>query len=193
MTRMASLGAALRWHYLLLVVLAGLTAGCDLWTKHWATTSLSESDSNAGPVCAVGSQRYQRQPSRVIEIVPGLFDLRYAENCGGAWSVMAHTDNAIRVPMFALINLLAMGFLLYIHRSTQAQLLVFRFGPPLILGGAIGNLTDRLRRGYVVDFAHAHWHGRYHYPVFNVADVAIGVGIGLLVLATMVRPATRVA
>jgi signal peptidase II len=59
---------------------------------------------------------------------------------------------------------------------------------PLVLGGAIGNLVDRVRLGYVVDFIHMHWRHRSHWPTYNVADIAITVGIGLMLLEYILEP-----
>ena len=65
---------------------------------------------------------------------------------------------------------------------------LMKWALPLVLGGAIGNLADRVRLGYVVDFIHAHWRMRFHWPTFNVADIAITVGIGLMVLEYILGP-----
>ncbi|MCE5229835.1 signal peptidase II [bacterium] len=114
-----------------------------------------------------------------VPLVPGLLDLRHVVNTGAAWSIASgHT------------GMLA-GFSVLI--SVVIAVMAWRFGPAeqglriglgLILGGAVGNLIDRVRLGYVVDFIDAHWFDKAHWPIFNVADSAICIGIGLWLLAS---------
>ena len=76
-------------------------------------------------------------------------------------------------------------FIVYLLRSHAGQRL-FSFALACILGGAIGNVIDRLVHGYVVDFLDFHWAG-WHFPAFNVADSAITLGAGLLILDELLR------
>ena len=81
--------------------------------------------------------------------------------------------------------MIAIGAIIYIYRSAQGQKLL-QTGLMLILGGAIGNLIDRVRIGYVVDFIDWHYKN-HHWPTFNIADVAISVGVGLFILDAIVN------
>jgi signal peptidase II len=113
------------------------------------------------------------------ELLGSALDLRYVENSDVAFNLLRWVHEGIRTPLLLGVGALAVAVLFA---------LVLRGGPTgsvraawvLILGGALGNLSDRLLRGVVVDFIHvAHW------PVFNVADVAVTLGILLLGWATL--------
>ncbi|MBP2671280.1 MAG: lspA, partial [candidate division NC10 bacterium] len=116
-----------------------------------------------------------------IPIVPGYFDLTYVLNPGAAFSLLATLPEKIRNPFFIAISVAA-AILIIVYRTRHLRghrLASVSLG--LILGGAVGNLIDRIRYGVVVDFLDAHVH-QYHWPVFNVADSAISVGVTLLLL-----------
>lgn len=110
-------------------------------------------------------------------IVAGLFSLTYVQNTGGAFGILPGSGVVLVVTGF----LVALGIVaaLLRTRSEMAPLLVFAAGLPL--GGTVGNLIDRIRQGYVVDFFDV-YAGVHHWPVFNVADSSICVGAGLLAL-----------
>jgi len=116
-----------------------------------------------------------------IPIVPGYFDLTFVLNPGAAFSLLATLPEKIRNPFFIAISVAA-AILIIVYRTRHLhghRLASVSLG--LILGGAVGNLIDRIRYGVVVDFLDAHVH-QYHWPVFNVADSAISVGVTLLLL-----------
>jgi signal peptidase II len=116
-----------------------------------------------------------------IPIVPGYFDLTYVLNPGAAFSLLATLPEKIRNPFFIAISVAA-AILIIVYRARHLRghrLASVSLG--LVLGGAVGNLIDRIRYGVVVDFLDAHVH-QYHWPVFNVADSAISVGVTLLLL-----------
>jgi len=101
-----------------------------------------------------------------------------ARNTGAAWSMLHDAPETVRVPLLAGVASLAIVAMVALHRRVGVAL-------PFLLGGALGNLVDRIRLGYVVDFidVHATWHGTpIHWPTFNVADVAICVGVLLLMM-----------
>jgi signal peptidase II len=114
-------------------------------------------------------------------VVGGLFDLTYVRNSGAAFGLFASVDssikavilNSVAVLVFIVVSAYALRSS---HKSVRLQV-----GFALILGGAIGNLMDRVRFGYVVDFLDFSISG-HHWPAFNVADSAICVGVGLLFL-----------
>ena len=114
-----------------------------------------------------------------VPVVPGLFDLTFVLNRGAAFSLFATLPEQIRNPFFICVSITAAVLIIfyrvrYLHGHRLAS-----FSLALILGGAIGNLIDRMRYGVVIDFFDAHI-GAYHWPVFNVADSAITVGVTLM-------------
>jgi signal peptidase II len=114
-------------------------------------------------------------------VVGGLFDLTYVRNSGAAFGLFASVDSSIKAIMLnsvaVLVFIVVSAYALRSsHKSVRLQV-----GFSLILGGAIGNLLDRVRFGYVVDFLDFSISG-HHWPAFNVADSAICVGVGLLFL-----------
>ena len=114
-----------------------------------------------------------------VPILPGFFDLTFVLNRGAAFSLLATLPESIRNPFFILVSIsAALLIILYRLRYLRGHRLA-SLGLGLILGGAIGNLIDRIRYAVVVDFLDAHI-GAYHWPVFNVADSAITVGVALM-------------
>ncbi|HLS54963.1 MAG TPA: signal peptidase II [Zeimonas sp.] len=114
-----------------------------------------------------------------LAIVPGLFDLTLVYNRGAAFSFLANAAGWQRW-FFTALGLGAAGFIVWLLARHGSQRL-FAFALALILGGAIGNVIDRIVRGQVVDFLLVYWQ-RFHWPAFNVADSAITVGAVLLIV-----------
>jgi signal peptidase II len=111
--------------------------------------------------------------------VTSFFDLVRFHNEGAAFSFLAAQGGWQRV-FFSMVALVASAVMVYLIRKHSTQRL-FCFALALILGGALGNLYDRLTLGYVVDFLLFHYHGyQYYWPAFNVADSAITLGVVLL-------------
>jgi signal peptidase II len=114
-------------------------------------------------------------PGRLVVVIPRFFNLTLSRNTGGAFSILP--DKPI---IFTVLSVIAVGLLCYLFtrlRSAGAS-----FAAAALLAGALGNLLDRFRLGYVVDFVDLHV-GRWHWYVFNVADAAITLGaISLFVL-----------
>lgn len=112
-------------------------------------------------------------------VIGGLFDITYVRNSGAAFGLFASVDssvkaivlNSVAVLVFLVVSAYALRSS---HKSVRLQL-----GFALILGGAVGNLLDRVRFGYVVDFLDFSISG-HHWPAFNVADSAICVGVAFL-------------
>jgi len=114
-----------------------------------------------------------------LTVVENFFHITYVRNKGAAFGIFA--DNAVRIPFFVTISLVAaVGILWYLYRSGAQQKLL-HFALSLIFAGAVGNLIDRVRLGEVIDFIDVHWY-QYHWPAFNVADSAITVGVGILLV-----------
>ena len=115
-----------------------------------------------------------------IQIIPGFFRLTHVENRGAAFGLFADSPTQWKIAMlvsFSIVALVVVSAMLW--RATHAMAST-GIGLALILGGAIGNLWDRLLNGRVVDFL-LFYVGQYQWPAFNVADSAIVVGAGLLV------------
>lgn len=109
----------------------------------------------------------------------GFFNLVRVHNSGAAFSFLAGASGWQRW-FFVALGAAAAVFIVWMLRRHGEQTL-FAWALSLILGGALGNVIDRLLHGHVVDFFDFHWAG-WHFPAFNVADVAISVGAALLVL-----------
>ena len=116
--------------------------------------------------------------------ITSFFNIVRAHNTGAAFSFLASASGWQRW-LFTGIGVAATLFILYLLRTHPGQKL-FCFALACILGGAVGNVIDRLLHGYVVDFLQFHWRGWY-FPAFNVADAAITVGAVCLVLDELLR------
>ena len=116
--------------------------------------------------------------------VTSFFNVVRAHNTGAAFSFLAAASGWQRW-LFTAIGLAAAVFIIWMLRTHAGQKL-FSFAMALILGGAIGNVVDRLLHGYVVDFVQVHWAG-WFFPAFNVADSAITLGAICLVLDELLR------
>jgi signal peptidase II len=114
-------------------------------------------------------------------IISGVLDLIHVQNAGVAFGLMndfAHPQRGWLTLGLALAALIGIG---YYARQLRREEQLARFGLSLILGGAVGNLIDRMRDGFVVDFIDVYWRG-WHFWAFNVADAAISVGAALVFL-----------
>jgi signal peptidase II len=116
-----------------------------------------------------------------LPVVPGFFDLVFVLNPGAAFSFLATLPDSVRNPFFITISVTAVILILVYRTRHLQQHALASLSLALILGGAIGNLIDRLRYGMVVDFLLVHVY-EYHWPAFNVADSAISIGVSLMVL-----------
>lgn len=114
-----------------------------------------------------------------VPIIPNFLDLRLTYNTGAAWSFLSGHPL-----LLAMCSIAISAVIIYVAWTRKPGEEGMRIGLGLILGGALGNLIDRLRLEYVVDFIDAHWFDQAHWPIFNIADSAICVGIALLIIAT---------
>jgi len=148
------------------IVSALLLGGADQATKAWAVRTLPLFE--------------------LRDVVPGIFGLVYVRNTGVAFSLLSNLDPGWVHPFLILATVLAVGavlvYIAYLPSGGSAPV-----GLGLILGGAIGNLIDRTRLGYVVDFLDLYWRD-HHWPTFNVADVGITVGVFLLLIDMLISP-----
>jgi len=141
------------------------------------------------------------------------FNFTYVRNQGAAWGVLSDWDDVYRVPFFYLVTLLAVIIILLYLRSTPLNHRLARFALSLIMSGALGNLCDRVRLGYVVDFLDFRWnipfpfeisfaidflnlkinldHWQYNFPNFNWADSCITTGVTLLIIDMLILEVLR--
>ncbi|MET0284824.1 MAG: signal peptidase II [Polyangiales bacterium] len=168
----------------------------DLGTKEWALDNLSRENAAAGAVCEPNEQglrSFQRVPTQPVPFIEGVLRFNYAENCGAAFSMLREAPGWTRALVFGVASIgAAIVLTVMFIRGSGGKM--FAAAVPLILSGAIGNLTDRLRHGFVVDFIQVDPQ-LFNYPVFNVADIAIFVGVALLLLegGEKKKPATAPA
>ncbi len=120
--------------------------------------------------------------NQTLPLIPGWLDLTYTRNPGAAFSLFATMPQWFRHGFFLAISVAAIVVLtaLMARRTTPARIAA---AFALVLGGTIGNLIDRLSRGLVTDFIYFH-HASFSYPVFNIADSAITVGVAMILLFT---------
>jgi signal peptidase II len=164
-----------------LAVVVALVA-LDLWSKAWVTENLSRPRHRPVPVCEPaedGNTYEQRARALPIVVIEDFAELRYAENCGAAFSLFNGAPSALRKGLFygvAVIACLLLTVLFVQGRGSPW----FAAAVPLVIAGAVGNFVDRFHQGYVVDFIRFYWK-QYEYPTFNVADIAISFGVICLV------------
>jgi signal peptidase II len=151
----------------LLVTLITSVVGCDHATKYLA------------------KDRLDGQPA--ISLIAGVLDLRYTENRDVGFSLLRWVPPRIRAPLVIVLPLLTTPILLiFWARNRRALLRSEHAGFAMIIAGGLGNLVDRLVRGYVIDFIHLR-----HWPVFNVADMAVVAGAALLLFSIFQRRRER--
>jgi signal peptidase II len=152
--------------FLGLVSFASLVA--DLASKEWAKVRLEDAKSF---------------DDRHIEVIPNLLSFVFARNKGGAWGLLQDQPESIRRPFFLGVSVLAIIFIVSLYRRLTPQQTALKWGLPLVLGGALGNLINRVQYNYVIDFIDVYISRggkEHHWPTFNVADIAICVGVGLM-------------
>jgi signal peptidase II len=161
----------------------------DQVTKWWAVGALTRAfEGEQGEALAFGERvgrfLWQRHPARrgSVEVLEDFWHFRYVENPGAAWGFLSRTGESFRTPLFLVVSVLAMVFIVAYFRRTDASQRLLRFGLALVFGGAVGNFLDRVRLGYVIDFVDWHWFDKATWPTFNVADAGISVGVVILLL-----------
>ena len=162
--------------YVFLALVSVFTLAADIGSKTWAEHHL---DGYPG----------------TVEVWKNVLTLILAKNRGGAWGLLQSTSENVRRPFFLLVSVAAIAFIMTLYRRLQQRQRALRWGLPLVLGGALGNVFDRIRYGHVIDFIDFHVYtsggwpakllggvGEHHWPTFNVADIAICVGVGLMAI-----------
>jgi signal peptidase II len=115
-----------------------------------------------------------------------ILDITRMHNVGAAFSFLATASGWQRWLFISLAVIVSIGIVVWLYRMPRSQGLL-ACGLSLVLGGAIGNVIDRIRLGAVVDFIHFHW-DRAYFPAFNIADSAITVGAACLILDALLEP-----
>jgi signal peptidase II len=116
-----------------------------------------------------------------IPILDGFLNLSYVRNPGAAFGFLSSSSEAFRVPFFIGISVVAIGAIVFFYVREAQESLLMQVGLSLVMGGAVGNLIDRIRFQEVVDFLDVYYK-QFHWPAFNVADSAISVGVSVLIL-----------
>ena len=147
---------AVRWYVLALVIII-----VDQWTKWLAETNLTFHD-----------------PVPVIE---PFLNWTLAYNYGAAFSFLADAGGWQKWFFSGLALVMSLFLIIYLIKAPRKATLL-SLGLAMVLGGAVGNLIDRLLHGHVIDFIHVHYADVWHYPIFNIADVGISLGVLLIVI-----------
>ena len=147
---------AFRWYILALVIVI-----VDQWTKWLAETNLTFHD-----------------PVPVIE---PFLNWTLAYNYGAAFSFLADAGGWQKWFFSGLALVMSLFLIIYLIKAPRKATLL-SLGLAMVLGGAVGNLIDRLLHGHVIDFIHVHYADVWHYPIFNIADVGISLGVLLIVI-----------
>ena len=113
-------------------------------------------------------------------IIPGFFNLTHIRNRGAIFGFFSHSESRILFVFLTLVSLVALGLVIYYFFKTPSSQRYMKISLSVILAGALGNLIDRIIRGYVIDFLDFHIKN-WHWPSFNVADACITVGAFLLI------------
>jgi signal peptidase II len=111
-----------------------------------------------------------------IPVIDDLFSLTYVRNTGAAFGMLAGSSAEFRWPFLVLFSVVAIGFIIMMLRRLPDREIGLITALAFILGGAIGNLIDRIAYGEVIDFLDFYW-SNYHWPAFNVADSFITIGV----------------
>lgn len=187
--------------YLILAVITLGVIALDQWSKYDVVAELTtrfeglESTGDRmkamyGEPPPLGFDGRHFRSKRSVEISESFLRLRYEENPGAAWGLFRSLPQNLRGPLFHLVSIgavILIGYYFSKLSGTNPKERWALWGLSLVLGGALGNYIDRLARGFVVDFVQAHWKDQAYWPSFNVADMAICVGVGMLILDAFVR------
>jgi signal peptidase II len=114
-----------------------------------------------------------------VPVIRDFFSITHVKNTGAAFGLFAGNTGSFRTLFFVTITVAALIVLFLIFNRTREDRILVPLSLAMIMAGAMGNLVDRIRWGYVIDFLDVYWRA-YHWPAFNVADSAITVGVFLL-------------
>lgn len=146
---------------IILSTLAPLIIILDQWSKHYILENF--------------------RLGQTLEIIEGLFSFTYVRNPGAAFGMMNTWDPVYRIPFFIAVPIIALVAIVYVFKNLDNRDVLLASALTSVIGGAIGNLIDRVRFQYVVDFIDI-YHKDIHFWTFNIADSAISVGVCLLII-----------
>jgi signal peptidase II len=156
--------------YRTLFACALLSVALDQFTKHWVHTHFQWGES--------------------FPVLNSVFALTYVRNTGAAFGLFHRAPPSFREPFFLAVPFLALGVIAVLFSKLREGQSWSAIALSLIVGGAVGNLIDRVRFGYVIDFLDVHWKEVYHWPAFNVADSCIVAGVAILFILSLNKPAS---
>lgn len=123
-----------------------------------------------------------------LSVITNYFNITYVRNYGAAFGMLSQVESGLRDWFFLLMPPGAMAIILYMLKTTDFNDRWRVISLSAVFAGALGNYIDRLRFGYVVDFLDFHYQGRWAWPAFNVADMAIVCGVCALILLELTMP-----
>jgi signal peptidase II len=126
-------------------------------------------------------------PGEVITVIPKFFNLTLTFNKGAAFGFLAGAPDGMRQVLLYLMTAVALGVVVLMLVRDYRHSSLAKVALAMIIGGALGNIIDRIRIGHVVDFLDAYY-GTYHWPAFNLADSSICIGVFLLLLFARSKP-----
>ena len=122
------------------------------------------------------------RPNESLPIIDNFFRITYIQNSGMAFGLMANVEPSTRTILLLFFPILVMLILFTLFTRLKEIHPLSIYSYCFIIGGGLGNLLDRIRSGFVVDFLDFHYQDRWHFPAFNIADCSISFGLFLLVL-----------
>lgn len=174
----SELGDAVRKKWVLFLVVAVLSLIADQVTKIWARGSLPVVRYHGDATCVVPDDIVSRVcGGHAVPVIDGFWDWRLSMNPGSAFGLFSTVDSA-RIGL-SIVGVIAVLGMVWMLRKARADQRILHWALALVTGGAIGNLVDRIYFGVVTDFIL--WRYQTHeWPVFNVADIVLVVGVGLM-------------
>ena len=146
--------------YKYILIISPIILILDQLTKSWAVSTLKGKEE--------------------ISVITGYFDFIFRQNKGAAWSFLADKPDSFRVPFFIIAIIVALAVVLFLYKNLKDDQIILKIAFSSIIGGALGNLSDRFFRGAVVDFIDWHYKEVYHWPTFNIADVGLVIAMFLI-------------
>jgi signal peptidase II len=132
--------------------------------------------------------RSKMELHEAIELIPGFARISYVRNSGVAFGLFAEIQSVWKPYILASMAVIAVVVILMYSARMPTNRVLLQLALAITLGGILGNFTDRIMHGFVVDFIELHIKDVFHWPTFNVADSAITSGIGLLLVDTVKHP-----
>ena len=125
---------------------------------------------------------FNGDPYKVITVIKDFFLIRYVENKGAVWGILSQSTSVIIPKVITILSVLALIIVIYFFLKLESKCSLELTSLSFVMGGALGNIIDRLYQGYVVDFLDVFIRD-YHWPTFNIADSFITIGVILLIIS----------